>query len=140
MKNVFLILSFVLTASAPLAQSKVSKLMEFHETLKVCLVLIESSKLDKFGLPLQFEIDSNFYSKENRSLYSKNLSAIIRTKLKDLGWDDLSDDEKTYLKQKWQSSNIEAGAYWGVKATTGDKISSWDEPYRKCVSDNNLAN
>ena len=96
--------------------------------------LVNGNK-DQFGLQLQFELDANFYSKENRTMYFTKFAEIVTQELMDLGYGDLSADEKKYLKQKTFNSGMQAGVKWGMAS-----ISSWDKPYRKCVADYGLGN
>lgn len=40
--------------------SKLKELIEVYEKYKLCVVLITNAARDQFGLPLQFEVDSEF--------------------------------------------------------------------------------
>jgi len=120
--------------------SKLPELIKVFEQYKVCLVLLSNGKLvDKFGLPLQFEIDSEFYSSANRSNYYPRLSKKFQAALDEAGLNELSEDEEKYLMQKLRDDSFQVGVKWGAMFTS-QGASSWDEPYRKCVEEHNLYN
>lgn len=140
MKNFMTAFTLSILASTSFAETKVdlSKLIEAHQEVQECLVLLINGKSDQFGLKLQFEVDSDFYSSENRTLYLKNLGEYINAKFSSLGYNELTADEKKYLNGKMRDSNLQVGMKWGMMSTSSG-IASWDKPYRRCVSEYNLA-
>ena len=134
-----IILMFLASQSQAENTPDINAIIEFHEKNQLCLALLANGSTDRFGLPLQFEVDSEFYSRENRELYLGKYGEYFEAELKRLGRENLTVDEWNYLKQKWKTSNISVGAEWGARfAMSG--IISWDEPYRNCVKEHNLTN
>lgn len=90
---------------------------------------------DMFGLPLQFEIDGDFYSKENRLRRMETFTKLI---FNEHNLDHFSEDEYTYFDGKLDKILFDEGFKWGMKSSSGEGIASWDEPYRKCVQTHNI--
>ena len=75
-KLIIVVLMLIGTSSTQLhaeGTSKVKELFEVYEKYKLCVVLLMNAATDQFGLPLQFEVDSDFYSSSNRKLYSTKI-------------------------------------------------------------------
>jgi hypothetical protein len=107
------------------------------EKRMLCIVLLTNAQTnDQFGLPLQFEVDSEFYSRANRELYFSKFFKLFTDAIQPFE-DKLTEDEQEYIGQKTYKDSMTLGAQWGAKATTN--ILSWDKPYRKCVADYGLA-
>ena len=134
-----IILMFLASQSQAENTPDINSIIEFHEKNQLCLVLLANGKIDRFGLPLQFEVDPEFYSRENRELYFGKYGEFIKAELKRLGHENLTLDERNYLKQKWETSNFSVVVEWGTRFGISGII-SWDEPYRNCVKEHNLTN
>lgn len=120
--------------------SKLPDLMKVVEQYLVCYVILSNATVsDKFGLPLQFEIDSEFYSGANRSDYYSRLSKKMNAALDESGVNELSEDENKYFLQKVRDDAFKVGVEWGARFTSQGAV-TWDEPYRKCVKEHNLSN
>ena len=130
-------LLFLATSSRAAETPDIDALIAMHKEQQLCLVLLMNGSTDQFGLQLQFEIDREFYSKENRDLYKQNFLKFMAAQLKKLEFNNLTLDERTYLEQKWYRSNMQLGVEWGAKSTMSG-ISSWDGPFRNCVNELNL--
>jgi len=135
MRVALTILMMAVTTTNSAAGTVLKDSLALIEQHKACSVLIFNGRLKKFGLPLQFEIDSEFYSKENRLRRAKVYAEMLNEKL---NGDQLSKDEQYYFKQKSREINMKEGVVWGVKSSMGEGIASWDEPYRNCVREFNL--
>ena len=129
-------LMFLATSSRAADTPDLDALIAYHEKQALCLVLLVNGSTDEFGLKLQFEIDSEFYSRENRELYKQNFAKLYNAEFDKLGYKNLTPDQKTYLKQKLHQSGMQLGIEWGMKSTISG-ISSWDGPFRNCVNDLN---
>ena len=119
--------------------SKIQKLFAVADKYKLCLVLITNATKDDFGLSLELDIDSEFYSSLNRYLYYENIMEKVTAELDDLGQQELSDDEENYLYQKFQDDGLKEEAKW-VELFNSQGVSTWDEPIRKCVAEYRLGN
>ena len=117
------------------ASADVKEVLSIVEKRMSCMALFTSARLDQFGLPLQFEVDSEFYSRVNRELHYSKFMKMLETEL-EVFEDKLTEDEEAYLLQKVEQDSMKAGIQWGVKG--GMNISSLDKPYRKCVKDYGL--
>jgi hypothetical protein len=131
-------LMFLATSSRAADTPDIDALIAHHEEQLLCLVLLSNGSMDQFGLQLQFEIDSEFYSKENRELYLQNFGKLYNAEFDKLGYKNLTPDQNTYLKQKIHQSSMQLGIEWGMKSTMSG-ISSWDGPFRNCVNELNLS-
>lgn len=143
MKNLFatLVVIFASCASSTNADStsKVKDIIAVGDKYGMCITLLANANMDKFGLPLQFEVDSEFYSRSNRNSYFQLIVKKYRKELDDAGENELSEDEAEYLAQKLRNDAFAIGAKWGAKFTS-QGASTWDEPIRKCVLDFDLKN
>ena len=85
-------LLFLATSSRAAETPDIDALIAMHKEQQLCLVLLMNGSTDQFGLQLQFEIDREFYSKENRDLYKQNFLKFMAAQLKKLEFNNLTLD------------------------------------------------
>ena len=134
------VIAFATTATAETTQIEKVQVTSLQEAVVYfeqnidCFTLFVLASFDQYGLPLQFEVDADFYSKSNRVKRKEEILVQVEEVVDS---EHLSTDERTYLLQKNQELGVQAGVKWGIKSTYPG-IASLDQPYRDCVIKHNI--
>ena len=94
-----------------------------------CMSVISLGLYDNIRLPLKFEVDEEFYSKEATRNRVNKLSNVINSTLR---YDDFTTEEKKYYKQVTYNIGMETGVVVGVKVSMG-QVKDVDTMYRNCL-------
>ena len=119
-------------------EAYVKETVKYFEDNGECVTIFTVSIEDYFRLPLQFEIDYDYYSSKSVDQRWNKIVALITQKFDPQG-KVISDDAKSYLRKKIGQVIQQEGLY--IKNSFDENGAKYFDPlYRECVKSFGLDN
>ena len=116
--------------------------LEVVEEVALCgtlLMWVGSASETDIGIDLQREVDTDFYSYDNRS--SRMMTYLTRgnSRLSEVGYGEMDEDEQYSIQKKILVSGARLADEWRAKVAAFG-LSTLDDAYRDCVRVHDLDN